>query len=146
MKVPAHLQQRIPDEKLQNLLAARGYDVPLIVIRLWSRHMGYNNKFSRYAVERWLLWAPGAQGRAPHFPEHLAMFERRICDWRRLQNSLDRSYAVMHTSVHEDDQGISDTGTASEAAGRSYPARASGGVGNQSSTSRRLAVGTANAR
>lgn len=53
----------------------RGYDVPVLVIRTWSR--GRTPIYSRDKVERWLSYESTCHigGRPPKFPQFLVPFD-----------------------------------------------------------------------
>ena len=71
--------RQLTDKEMRFLLADRGYDVPLLVIRTWTVHQHRTFSFTvpnRKTVERWLTH--GICGRKPKFPQFLAPFDINI--------------------------------------------------------------------
>ena len=62
------------DKELQQELRLRGYQVPLMVIRLWAKGT-HSRQYSRQSVEKWLRWTPYTAGRPPRFPNFIAPFD-----------------------------------------------------------------------
>jgi hypothetical protein len=73
-----HPAMLLTDAEIQSKLRERGYIVPLMVMRTWSRHHVYSVRRNLLQVERWLLHTDSQPGRKPKFPQFLAPFDVNI--------------------------------------------------------------------
>ena len=79
----------LSDQELQALLRERGYVVPLIVLRTWTRS-AFSVTRNRNKVEKWLLHDYGGPGRKPRMPQFIAAFDTNIRRFMEIRNKTPR--------------------------------------------------------
>lgn len=93
---------KMSDQDMQDALKRRGYIVPVMVIRTWSK-AHHTVHFSRLKVERWLTHENGVRyaGRRPKFPQFLAPFDTNILrKYQRLEEEARQIPRLERTHEH----------------------------------------------